>query len=629
MHLEHHTKYHSAVLSAHPIDTDAAAALHKPLSASLSPARQSGFIGKKLLDVNKRYKIDTYTLEEEFKSFTSFYSRVERAYEHLLTDYSRKIVLPTTCAMGFHKKTHTDMDASRELGVDTASKDRVDPKVNNVVVDWYKKFLVPDTELKLSLPRGKNIGWPHPIGGRQRELADVLLALNAALALGGRAKGFTLDDLLRFLAQFHGDEFMIEGDRTQHSGKILPSISAAGLLYSQGFEPRVRGIRMSPKVAVAFSRKSVKRLTQTILKHPVHTQDRPVIQQRIRTALSKGWKLYPFDFSKFDYHAGREVAKRAVKLIGDILGSPQVADDLWREISIKLLVFADKKAYFDDSVPVLPSGAGSTTLVGCITNMRVSLAVLSQLLEVPVHTLPSLIQKKYDLLLWGDDGLLMLPDLGFDIEPKLIEMFDQSGFPISMEPVARYLGSVYGNYNFDGTYKTGYDVGRAIQTLYFPERLRDYPFSTVGLIARLSLMEDGLAKEFFSVHTSHFWDDKVFGPRFQFSDRFAVMDTLLPLLQKQSNKISQIDDILMILTKGVEPDDLTDDFEFEEFLDLLGQSAFNISDPLSELDSDSIPPEIKKGIRNIISGQFEDYQTVLNLIQFKYNLTYRPGDVLY
>lgn len=598
-----------------------------PLASFLERVQLAdGYIDKRTKDVNKRYDKTRFEIAEKFEEFVKRYSQIIKTFDDLLTDYD-KDVLSGTGALSILKPSHTDLDAAGTLGRNTDFT--YQPETIEAVKRWYGSVFkqVGPSDSSLSLPRGKNLGWPHPISGKQRELADILLALHAALAMGAKTKGWSLEELTKFLESYHGPAYTIYGERGQHPGpeKDMPMGTQEGWLFGHNFEMRVRGIYMVAKYMIAYNRSVVKTVLKTILASPMHIQDRPTIKKRIGDATKAGWQIIALDVSKFDQSFGDQRGTQMLQTISDIWGTDTTMRDFETEFNLPLLLFSRKEAFMARNKPILPSGAGFTTLVGNVGNVASTLEALSHLFGVSPDSLIDNYGKTWDYLAWGDDTILMFKD-----EQRMDDVmaaYDKVKLGVTEEPIIKYLGSIYGRGLFKGSYVDGYSTGRAIQQQFFPERIKLFPFSVVGYIARLDLMGDNVGKQFHD-RMRVLWDRQLMGDYFNYSSRHQVLQSLLPEIEKRSAQISQVDDILQVLVHGIDRD-MLDDFEFGEFEDFLGITHMDLDKPSEELESREISPRIVELIGAIEKGDFDSYFQLIQELVINFNLTWKRGGVLY
>lgn len=179
--------------------------------SNLRPAFSTPYIRKRYLDVSKRYTRSRLELDQAVVKYNDLIASLTVAFDGLLTDYDRKIVMPTTCAMGLWKPSHTDVD---ELTQQVYPNDfTYDAELIRVVASDIKTRYAESTDV-MSLPRGKSIGYPWAVPGSNRRLADIFLILSAAIAVGAKRKGMSLQDLLTDLSKFHGPAFDIWAARS-------------------------------------------------------------------------------------------------------------------------------------------------------------------------------------------------------------------------------------------------------------------------------------------------------------------------------------------------------------------------------------------------------------------------------
>lgn len=582
-----------------------------PISSEYLKIRQSsGYVGKRIKDLNARYQMNQLEMSQVFGDYTSKIDQLYTTFGDLFTDYDRQIILPNTCALSYKKPSHTDLEASGSLSSDGANF-TYSKEVYDAVLNWYLEYLDTDVSSKLSLPRGKNLGAPTPVGGRTRELADVLLALHVALALGGKRNGYSLQDIASFLETYHGPLRLIYGERQQHSAKIRPMLTSFGEFASQNFEPRVRGIWMSPKFMVAYNRPVTKRMLRTILRHPLHSQDRKVIHERISSGITK-YETIAIDVSGFDKSHGGIRGLQMADLFCDIVGASDIEREAIKyETQQVSLGFAKGAAYEIPGNTILGSGLGHTTVIGCLGNACAMIASVSDILGVTPSEAVRLYGSRWHACAWGDDGVIMLPK-GTDMDDVKRAYLNKAKLSVDEEDTIKFLGQNYAKGRFQGSMTMAYSLGRAAQQQFFPERKKLYPFSTIGYIARLSIMDEAVQKVFHDRMLT-IWDQSLLGAPFIFEKRFDVLKSLIPLMQKKSNQLSQVDDVLMVLLHGITDEDLMDLADPDEnFLDFIGMTSYDFSDPhkaLEELqDRDSY--KLSDGVMKMI-GLIQDRKSVV------------------
>jgi hypothetical protein len=620
-------------ISSSPLDENT---FQEPIAAEFDPIPLTGYIQKKLIDIGKRYQVNLLDLVDEFDAYGAFLDKVINIFEPLLTDFDKQEVLPSTCAMGFTKPHHTDLEFLGDLGKPETSsvtyRDDIIKAVENFYLS-YAKDIDPDEKAGYSFPRGRNAGYPTPISGRRRGLTDVLLATHVGLVLCFKSQGRTLEDLSRFLEGFHGEPITIYGERLQHTAKVQPLFTDGIDLFSRNFEMRVRGIYMSPKYMVAWNRPLVKYSLSTLLKTPQHKQDRTYIVDKVLSRVSAGWLVIPLDISKFDQISGGARGLQILRSIYNVWGSPFASisyEDLEHEFKTTLVTFTRNEALARRDYPILMSGASFTTLVGCVHNTVMTTQAVSDAINLAPDKVLATMGSNWDYLSWGDDTVLMFsPDLvrRYDLSiDKLATIYSNYGITVTSEPCIKYLGNVIHHGEFRGSIDTGYGVGRMIQQQFFPERKKEYPFTTVGYIARLNLVGDKAS----AFHDIMFdvWDEKKMGPYFRFEDRSSVLLSLLPEVEKHAERLAEIDDILQLFVHGADAN--ADEIDVpDDFIAFLGIGQVDLTDPAEFLSKEGLSQELFTLVRNLQEGQSEAYFPLLERITHDFDLTWRSGDVIY
>lgn len=583
-----------------------------------------GYLDKKNKDVARRLRRDDFEVQSSIETeYLPLLNDMHARFGDLLDDYDREVILPSTTALGLIKPSHTDLDEIGTLGLQNDFE--YSPGTISAVSKFYRRFIPKQKEFKLSLPRGKNTAYPLIVSGMMREANDTALAIQASLAIGAKRKGWSAKELTEFLARYHGPVFTVYGERFQHTPKPMPMSLASGMYYSHNVESRARGIYMSPKYLVAYNRVTVKNALHTFLNCPVHVQDRPTIRKRIGAAFGKNWLVLALDYSKFDQRAGGKRGRQVIKMIADVWNVDTKEEDLLTEFNSRLITFRQGKCYQNDQAPILMSGASFTSIVGGCVNVLSATESLAKFRRMTPDDLWSEYGRTWDYLAWGDDTLLMLDPKFYNTE-EVLKSFEVVKMPLDEEPVVKYLGSVYGPGKTIKNVRLGYSLGRALQQQFLPERKKEFPFSTIGYIARLELMGE-IGKEFHQRMLKK-WDLTLMGEPFPYADRVSVVLRLLPEVEKYSAKMSQLDDVLQTLTHGLEIDDI-DHLEFSQFEGLMGLSMADLTDPLKFLADKEVDPRIAEQLSKILKGDFSTYDRLLTHYTMAYNLQWRHGDVVY
>lgn len=595
------------------------------LAGGATPFQPQGYLDKKNKDVAKRLKYPTFELMEKLRQYQNYATGIHNDFKHMYDQYDREIILPTTTALGIVPPSHTDVDELGTLGRNNDFEYSQDTVA--AVKKYYSKYM-QEYDGSYSLPRGKNTAYPIIIPGLHREVNDIALAAQVALASAAKSRKWSLPDLFRFLQQYHGQNFTIYGERRQHVGKTMPMSLSQGIHFGKMVEARVRGIYMSPKVAVAYNRRTVKKALATILATPVHVQDRPTIQNIMNKGKAAGKEFIAVDFSKFDQQFGNKRGRQVLRIISDLFGVDAFYDDLDAEFSSPLITFRQGQAYRYSNAPILMSGASFTSVVGCIGNVLSTVEMLSHYFGTTPADVVGMIESGRVLYIaWGDDTVLALDKGDHDFE-KLQWAYDKVKMKVDKEPVIKYLGNVY----FPDAIKdvrTGYSLGRAIQQQFFPERKKTFPFSTIGYVARLTLMEKSMSKEFHSIMLKR-WVEEDLGPRFKYEDKEGVVRNLMPEAQKKAARIAELDDILMSLTHGVDDIAFELDPELAGFKDLLGLTSADFSDPLKFWDEEVKASSTLKGLfTSLLKGELNDYPRFLTQLVVERKLTWKPGEPVY
>lgn len=598
---------------------------HPPvLSAQLKRYHRDGYVHKRQLTASKRYQLDIGELITRADKFVNVYNKVRTVMSPLLTDYDKEEVLSATCGLGYVNPVHFDVDNDGDVGLD--GQTAFPPEMTQPLVDYYKRRPAA-TDVSLSLPRGKNIGFPTPIGGMNRELTDILLALFAGMTVARSKLGFKqLSDMTSFLSSLHSDPFLVMGERRQHTAKVRFGFPHGDTIVTQNVQPRVRSIYMSPKYMVAWSRKPVKDMLYRILNTPWHSQDRSKISSNIKAWEKKGWKGIAVDFSGFDKTAGGNKGRSVLKMIAEITDCS--FDDLDHEFSTPLLTVFRGETYLRGNSPILPSGISSTTLVGCLCADTIVLNALASVFKKSTKAIIDAWGQDYGYLDWGDDVVIYLPADKVGKFDELKKYFAEYGFKIDQEVSIKYLGANYSKGSFDKSIDMGYSMGRAVQVQFFPERTKTWPFNVIGHIARLELM-GAKAKAYHDLIRSVWPED--YRNYFLFDQRHDVLRELIVVAQKKSEDIGNIDDVLNVFTHGIDDEDLADLIGLPgDFQELQALSKAKLDDPVKFLtDVAKTPTVYSDYLKQLMKGDLSFYHKLLQQITIDYNLQWRKGDLLY
>lgn len=653
-----------------PGDSDQYVNNRLPTLSGLRPAPSSvGYYRLRDRQRKERLEHSSDEIEQQFSRFSQESSRLFRSFQPILNRYDNEVVLPTTCALGYTKPHHFDLDEKGVLGVERSFL--FPDNLVNQIADRYVRLsasLLSQSSghggLHISMPRGKNCGWPTPRAQRTRSQSNVLMFLHCCLVRAGIIAGYSLNDLFSQLEKYHPPRICVNGERYQHAGKVLPVISKGGQTqFSVNFEPRVRGIYFSPKFAVMWNRFNVKRALRMVLSNPIHTQDRGEIRSAIGNALNKGYDLISLDVSKFDHSFGRDAGRQILRAWANILGratfglstlpaNPRftdakcIYDDLNAEFSVPFLVPNHDGLFISNGAEILSSGLSSTTIVGCLASELIGSYILSEGYGISLDDIDR--RQRCLLLTYGDDMVigvdkslknkLKLPTL-LDVCQKVGETLQ---LKFSAEPTIKFLGQNYSMLEYNGCDSAlEYPVARFLQQQFFPERLKDWPFSAVGFCARLSLVAKPMRADVYKLCRPYI-DPRVSALQLDFSDPMRATDALLPEIQKYSDKISQMDDILQALTHGLSPDDAIDSGLAldESILDLLGQTELGLSLDLSGKsanpvsfdkpdDQSSIEP-YRRELCQLARGNWNAYIPLLGKLAIDFRCPFTgAGDLFY
>lgn len=616
-----------------------------------------GYVGKKLQDIKRKRLPSFETADTYFRTYVASLVQTIPPFLPILSDFDKQYVLPTTTALGIVKSSHVELEEKGWLGRNN-DFEYSEEQLKAVVSDYLKfsKDSVSAEDLKLSMPRGKNIGWPHPIGGMARELNDTLLILHAALVERFQKEKASLSDLTTFLTYYHGQPFTVYGERMQHTDKLMPYFDKQGSVrYSYNFENRVRAIYMSPKFMVMWNRVVVKTVMKAMMQHPCHRQDRAYIKEHVEGWKKKGWIVISLDVSKFDQSFGgkrgrqmlRGLARTACG-INKNLREEDVFSDLWFEWQTPLLGFFGDSAFLREDVPILMSGVSTTTPTNLIGNRISQISAMADILgcssdeAASRYWYPGVSDSgnfNWGALAWGDDGVIALsPSIpgcktAADALKTLQRSYEKLRLSVDAEPAVKFLGTVYGPGDFRGSIDIGYSVGRFLQLQFFPERPKLEPFSTIGYIARLATLPPALQNEVHKLMITKkgLWGANM-GQVFSFAERQVVMDRAVAEVEKGAGNIAELDNILQSLTNGAS--EFADSFSGEvpsELMKLLGLTRIDLSDLDAALmkDAPDVGHKLKKALTDFRKGNDAQYLTYIDTLRQHFNLSFQAKGLLY
>lgn len=588
----------------------------------------------------QRLESDYNTLMSEFDNYREFADRMFSATHNLRTEYDQSVILPTTCALGFTKPHHFDLDEKGQLGVQRRflfPEESVLEAVSYYVDLAYRLQSSSLEDISVSMPRGKNTGWPTPRAQRSRDQSDMLLALHAAFVRAGVRARQDLQSLVKEIERYHSPVIAVNGERYQHAGKLLPMIiNHNEVLYSNNFEPRVRGIYFSPKFCVMWNRFPVKLALHLVLNNPIHTQDRNDIRYKISSAKRAGMVLLSLDVSKFDHSFGRDCGRQLLRTWAEILSkiyashlapipptltscdkkqlSMRIFSDFNTEFSIPFLVPNHSGLFISNGAEILSSGLSLTTIVGCLASELMGLYILKKQFGL---TRSDVLSGKCLLLTYGDDMVIGVPkSLAKDADGLLefcTEIGDEMELKFSAEPTIKFLGQNYDTLKFGNDARDlAYPVGRFLQQQFFPERAKQYPFSAIGTAARLDLLSTTIRDRTIQSIRSFLPEDI---KDLNFSDSSSLIMSLMPEVQKYSDKISQLDDILGVMTHGLMDEELMQLDDNEVYRKLLGLGSIDISFSDDSWSTDNEFNEVIRPIMPYLSdishGKWASYPSLL------------------
>jgi hypothetical protein len=605
-----------------------------PLGPGLIPVRaESPYLMKIIRDLRETsaYPLSEVMLVE--KKYKDVLTGALSTFSPLFTDYDNEIILPTTCALGYKRASHQELE---ERGKSGEGSDFVMPYAFvKACAEYVMRFKKEDDwkNFSMSLPRQTAMGYPHKYRAVSRDTNLQLLSLHVASAMGAKQKGISLADLTKVYERFYGPCIITPGSRFQHTKNTMIMPTSAGIYYTKNFEPRRRLILAGPKFMIVYNREVTKRALNVLKNSPHHNQDRSYIQTKI-----SGWvndssmEVYAADHSKFDNRHGLPRSENFLRAICDIIaGMPQAFEHIMTEFTTPHFLWYANAAYTVDHTSILKSGISPTTVLGIFAGFCATVYAFHLALNKPVDFILSQFdQGNLGCLSWGDDTVLAWKKT-LTTKEKVEAGFAAQKLKVEEEPSIRYLGHLYDNGPFKGSMKKGYPIGRAVQQTFFPERKKDFPFSAIGYIARLQLVGDQGAAFHELMSKSKFWDESLYGPKFAFKDRMAVLKGLVPLVEKHAIKINQMDDILQSLTHGLSDmgvDAL--DGQFAEFGEFLGMSLIDVSDPV-KVAADTNPKSkyLLNYLEKLMKGDVLAIDAATREIAFSNGLAYTKGSVQY
>lgn len=605
-----------------------------PLGPGIVPVNtESPYLMKIIRDLREtsQYPLSDVMMVE--KKFRDVLTGALNVFSPMFTDYDNKVILPTTCALGYKRASHQELE---ERGKSGEGSDFVMPydfvtKCANYVMQFKKP---EDWEnFSMSLPRQTAMGFPHQYRAVSRDTNLQLLALHVAAAMGAKAKSISLADLKSVFERFYGPCIITPGSRFQHTDKTMIMPTSAGIYYTKNFEPRRRLILAGPKFMIVYNREMTKRALNVLKNSPHHNQDRNYISATIdKWVKDPSMDVYAADHSKFDNRHGLPRSENFLKALCDIIaGMPQAFEHIMTEFETPHYLWYANAAYTVDNTSILKSGISPTTILGIFAGFCATCYAFSHALGKSVDDVLRLFKDgSIGCLSWGDDTVLAWKKTLTD-KTKIEAGFAIQKLKVEEEPSIRYLGSLYDNGPFKGTMKKGYPIGRAVQQTFFPERKKDFPFSAIGYIARLQLVGQSGEQFHELMSRSRFWDESLYGRKFAFKDRMSVLESLVPLVEKYAIKINQMDDILQSLTHGLSDMGIDSlDGQFEEFGQFLGMSQIDVSDPL-KVAAETNPKSkyLLNYLEKLMKGDVLAVDAATREIAFSNGLAYTRGSVQY
>lgn len=415
---------------------------------------------------------------DERVEFNSIINKIESI--HLWTPYDQ-LVLNSTCALSIVKPSHTAIEETGWFAIHTLPFE--EETIKALEDRWTKLYLkVSAVEPSLSIHRGKNTGWPFFVSGTNRRANDALLLIMAEYVLDRKGRGYSLKDIYSELQGIYGNPYLFYAERYQHTTKEVP-FRGDGIMLSKNFEPRVRLVQGSDKIAVTFNRWYVKKFLLAILASREHVQDKKVIKQRISDNDVKYKNKIVIDQSTLDRRMGSPKGSQIAQLIQRITGA---GDNIETEFMHPSSFMYDGKLYFAKGGSILSSGVSSTSLEGTLGAEGALIEAVSGLKKQSAATTVAQIGQTWDFLGWGDDGVLWGDFTFEEIKPY----FETKGWKVDVEPVTKYLGVVY------DANEREYPASRFFQNAVFPEKkYTQSPILSLAMYSRKQQLNDEEAYE--------------------------------------------------------------------------------------------------------------------------------------
>lgn len=595
----------------------------------LKKAQSRGFAQRKMIDLRKRFDLSVTERFADIQREIILMDKVFGAFGDMMTAYDKESVWPNVCISGI-KAPSTDLDQLGHVGRD---RDRTySPELLAEVAANYKRYKKVSKDHSISMPRGRNACYPFLVSGANRIASDLFLAIQAALAQGAHRRNWSLADLQRFLESYHGPAFQLQSERYQDKGKLLQIHPVEGDFVSKAVFKWARMIFLSPKHAVMFWRPLIKDGLETLLNTPMHTQDRGQILKWVQEQQKKKWTMMAVDAKRYDQQMRVSILEQMFVPFSQLTGcSKEQWQDFVTELRTPLLLMSRQGLFWDDTGPILSSGAGPTTLFGCLGSDLEVLDGFATFMKKSPSAANAARGISWDYKGWGDD-LMVAWDPSLGTSQQLLDSFKKNNFEVEQEPMIKYLGFIYARADGKPAERVGYSVASMISRQDFPERKKIYPFTTIGYLGRLEALPDDIRAEYHK-RRARFWSPDM-GPYFQYQERHKILQSLLQEAEKHSAQIGQLDDILAFLTHGLGAeylDVIGVDDEDDIWSQLLGVQQADVTDPMKFI-SEVLPDyakHVQPMVAKILKGDFSAYVPLLHAVTAQGNFFWRNGDVLY
>lgn len=335
-------------------------------------------------------------------------------------------VLMSTSAIGFTPVTHSFIE---EFGAFSLSVNSDIPLKSPVLeylrahdkrngFEHKKEF----SNVVASYPRGKNSGVPIIVSGGDRVLNDILLFHN--MLIGSEISSLLTDrkisppefqqhlnSIKKTMTGLFGELVFLGFDRLQHTGKAVPKSFRDGKILSYNFEPRRRVVNGSVKPFAMALKPIIKATTNSDLSTPMFSQDRKVINERIRKVIDSGGFVMAFDQSRFDLRHGGDKQVLANEILAHRAADLTSVDPvkalmlIENESDLRASYIHDGKSYLGDGKLVLKSGESGTSRKGSYMNANDDMMISMQAFGLNEQEVVDMYLEREPSAILGDDLL--------------------------------------------------------------------------------------------------------------------------------------------------------------------------------------------------------------------------------